>query len=482
MRKSFKVKDILNIRQFLTEKIASDRLVLCTITGKRGSSYRTTGARKIIALNGGSSGLLSGGCLEASIEKAARERFDELPFTMTFDMLSDDDRLLGYQTGCQGAIDVLFEAVPRNAVIDELIPFDPIHLVIVGCGADADAYVPLAESMGWKISLIDYRRDLVERFGGRALHAPLAKLAGLIPQSAKTAAVLMTHNYESDLEILNAMKNHRLGYLGCLGPAQRFEKLKLDLRKLHAAEVGAHLLGVTHAPAGILTHGRSPEEIALSVAAQIQQELAETPQRRDWTLILAAGAATRFGSAKALAEINGETFLHRVSEAARGFSGGRVMTVTGARREEIEPLVTTRHVFNAGYAQGVGSSLQRGLEAILDLDPQADGVVILPVDQPFVTAGHLQNLSRLGNQSGRCALTSSGAVAGPPAYVPKSCFHWIHRLSGDQGLKSVLPLNQIICVEDARALIDVDSVEQLDEIIFGSFQANAESPHTAKST
>ena len=73
------MKDLLNIREFISER-RNEELVLCTLVRKVGSSYRAVGAKKVISLSGGSIGLLSGGCLEASIEKTAREKFDEMPF------------------------------------------------------------------------------------------------------------------------------------------------------------------------------------------------------------------------------------------------------------------------------------------------------------------------------------------------------------------------------------------------------------------
>ena len=55
-------------------------LILCTLVEKKGSSYRTVGAQKLIELSGGSCGFLSGGCLENQIDKTARENFSQMPF------------------------------------------------------------------------------------------------------------------------------------------------------------------------------------------------------------------------------------------------------------------------------------------------------------------------------------------------------------------------------------------------------------------
>ncbi len=311
------MQDIVELRDFYHSYGKQKLLVLCTLVRKKGSSYRDVGAKKIVSLDGESRGLLSGGCLEASIEKMARERVADMPFIESFSTLSEEDRLMGYQTGCHGVIDILFEKMEPTTDLDLLIPFgfpikaggvgvtlkgahlghrefiekktldetiffEPwiqrIHLVIVGCGADADAYLPLSKSLGWSIQFLDHRRDLTQgRFPQENVEwAAIDQLASKIPQGSHIAVVLMTHNYEVDLEVMRGMKNHQIGYLGCLGPASRYERIKKDLKNMHQESVASSLDAVVHAPAGLFPHSRSPSEIALSVVAQIQGELVES--------------------------------------------------------------------------------------------------------------------------------------------------------------------------------------------------------------
>ena len=102
------MRDLVELRAFCELHQNDEGLVMCTLVRKSGSSYRSVGAKKLVASNGKNCGLLSGGCLEGSIEKAARERKHEMPFIESFSTLSDEDRLMGYQVGCQGVIDILF--------------------------------------------------------------------------------------------------------------------------------------------------------------------------------------------------------------------------------------------------------------------------------------------------------------------------------------------------------------------------------------
>lgn len=118
------MKDTVDIRHFW-QSAKSEPLVLCTLVKKTGSSYRHVGAKKIISLaTGASSGLMSGGCLEGDIEKSARGNADQLPFLKSFSTMSEEDRLMGYQTGCSGEIEVLFEKIPPTLdSIDLYVPF-----------------------------------------------------------------------------------------------------------------------------------------------------------------------------------------------------------------------------------------------------------------------------------------------------------------------------------------------------------------------
>lgn len=496
-----RMKDHNDIRNFIETRRSTESLVLCTLVRKSGSSYRAPGAKKVVSLSGGAIGFLSGGCLEASIEKTARDRFSELPFIASFSTLAEEDRLLGFQTGCQGVIEILFEnAGPGD--LDLLIPYgthprfnfvsvnlsaeslgkrlpceeihndadlffekwlEPVQLYIIGCGADADIYGPLANSMGWSVTFLDYRSSLMTegRFApNRAQTVPVSETGSHVPEGGRVAVVLMTHNFEADLEILRSMKNHRAGYLGCLGPAARFERLQTDLLSFHEEKLSPHLLSRAFAPAGIFTKGKSPEEIALSVVAQIQGELVEEAPGEVWTMVLAAGSSSRFGSPKALAKIEGETLVARAVKTAQEVSGENVLVVTGAY-DFADHLGEVDFARNPHWESGMGGSIAFGLKQILVRTSKLEMLTILPVDQPGVSAEHLLKLISSARAAKRCALTVSGEDSGPPAAIPNIFFNYALELHGDSGLKTLLRKDQIIYVENPEAFADMDSPQDL---------------------
>lgn len=306
------MRDIKDLSVFW-QAHAQEKLAMCTIISKKDFGYRAIGAKKIISIHGTSCGILSGGCLEGEINTTALENWNQMPFIKSFSTMAETDRFLGYQTGCPGVINILFEELPQNADPFLYLPFGnnirsegvaislptnedkrlkrtfstkskeeniffdpwvlPINLTIIGSGPDAPAFAELAEPMGWSIRFLDYRSTFTLPEKYLPLKTEISSLENITSQiqdQGKQAIVLMTHNYEADLEIFRQLTLKNPAYLGCLGPRRRYEQLKNDLLKIHGIEVNSDWEKTVHAPAGLFTSGRSPEEIALSIVSQIQ--------------------------------------------------------------------------------------------------------------------------------------------------------------------------------------------------------------------
>ncbi|MDE2348233.1 MAG: XdhC family protein [Gammaproteobacteria bacterium] len=90
----------------------SPPLVMATVLATAGSTYAKTGARVLIDPDGGASGILSGGCLEADLrERAARVLALDRPQRIAFDTRVSDDPVFGIGMGCEGAMDVWLEPI-----------------------------------------------------------------------------------------------------------------------------------------------------------------------------------------------------------------------------------------------------------------------------------------------------------------------------------------------------------------------------------
>lgn len=152
----------------------------------------------------------------------------------------------------------------------------PIPLVIFGAGHDAMPLVTFAKTLGWHVTVCDGRPSYAtsSRFPeADAVILCLPEAVGQIPLSADTLAVVMTHNYLTDLALLRALLSSPVRYLGLLGPKSRAEQLLADLREENVSWTDAQA-GRLHAPVGLDIGADTPESVALAMLAEMQATLA----------------------------------------------------------------------------------------------------------------------------------------------------------------------------------------------------------------
>lgn len=155
----------------------------------------------------------------------------------------------------------------------------PVSLTIFGGGDDAVPLVRLAKSIGWSVAVIDARprfatperfpeADVVECLHPEALRGGCA---GVV--SPESVVMLMTHNFAHDKVLLDAILPTGPRYVGVLGPRSRTKSL-LDELDYEEWEMGEGWLDRIHGPAGLDIGAETPEEIAVSILAEMQAVLA----------------------------------------------------------------------------------------------------------------------------------------------------------------------------------------------------------------
>ena len=153
----------------------------------------------------------------------------------------------------------------------------PISLNIIGAGNDALPLVEMASVLGWQITIIDGRQTHANK--QRFLKADkiiIGSPAEAITQLAideTTVFVLMTHNYNYDLKTLPFLLQSSTKYIGVLGPKKRLEKMLFNLEEVNH-HYTKNQLSVIYGPTGLDIGAEAPEEIALSVLAEIKAVLA----------------------------------------------------------------------------------------------------------------------------------------------------------------------------------------------------------------
>jgi xanthine/CO dehydrogenase XdhC/CoxF family maturation factor len=145
----------------------------------------------------------------------------------------------------------------------------PPAVFVFGAGDDAQPLAQLAWELDWHVTVADGRSQLarVERFPQAAAVKTLAE--ALTEPAARDAAVIMTHSYEQDREILRTLLGRELRYLGILGPRRRTEHL-VDAIAPELGLSAEECLARLHSPVGLDLGGHEPGAIALSIVAELQ--------------------------------------------------------------------------------------------------------------------------------------------------------------------------------------------------------------------
>ncbi|HEX2832325.1 MAG TPA: XdhC family protein [Thermoanaerobaculia bacterium] len=248
----------------------TERGVVVTVIRTEGSTYRRMGARAVIGQDGRAVGAISGGCLERDLAERIAPWLEEMtPRIVTYDSTRSSDIVFGLGLGCRGILDLLIEpfdarqppplasfrwngrepvrwttTLPNGETLVELIA-PQRALVVFGGGADVEPVLALAKQLGWQTDLVTTREAIeVDHYD---------------------AAVIMTHNFMRDVDVLRMLLASPIAYIGILGPKQRGSELLAEL-----AHPGDPRI---HNPIGLDLGGETPEEIALSIIAEIQAVL-----------------------------------------------------------------------------------------------------------------------------------------------------------------------------------------------------------------
>lgn len=297
---------------------SGNKAVLATVVALEGSSYRRPGVRMLIIDNGKMIGAVSGGCVEKEVQRQAESVFKSgIPKVMTYDGR--------YRLGCEGILYILIEPfIPSETFINtfwqtikdrkqlELISyftrnetsnrdlgtifkFDTtlairpyfkgikdseifrqqmtpcFKLLIIGSEHDAVQLCSYAALSGWEVTVIasPSEEKEIHDFPGAQEFLPQSSeefMSQIIDN--QTAVLLMTHSYVKDLKYLIKLHDVRPIYLGLLGPLVRREKLLNELMEYNL-DITDDFFDSIHGPAGINIGAETPQEIAVSIIAEI---------------------------------------------------------------------------------------------------------------------------------------------------------------------------------------------------------------------
>lgn len=186
-------------------------------------------------------------------------------------------------------------------------------------------------------------------------------------------------------------------------------------------------------------------------------------------IVLAAGKSSRMGTNKLLADVNGEPMIRR-TVAAVGQAVDHTIVVTGRDKEEIERAlegVSVSFVHNSDFAEGLSTSLKRGIEVA---PTETDAAIIALGDMPLVTPDTVRRLIAAYNPAEHrsiCVPVYKGE-RGNPVLWGRQNFEALAGLEGDKGARVLFRTHsdEIVEVEmlDESVLMDADTPEALEKI------------------
>ena len=227
---------------------------LATIVQAVGSTPQRAGAKMLVRADGSIAGTLGGGCIEEQVRQLALLAMeDRTTRTVPFDLTETESGLV-----CGGQLVVFIEPV---------LP-DP-GLVVLGAGHVGKAVADLAISCGFRVAVADDRAEYADPAripGAKTAVNPFSDPLRGLPVGPDTGVVIATRGHAHDLEAVTAVLRTPAGYIGLVG--SRRKKAVLAGALTDAGFAPEDIARVT-VPAGLPIGSVTPEEIAVSIMAQV---------------------------------------------------------------------------------------------------------------------------------------------------------------------------------------------------------------------
>jgi len=235
---------------------------LATIVGTRGSTPGRTTMRLLVRGDGTFLGTVGGGCLEAEVYDAALQTIaDEQPRSLRFRLTERDSPDSGLM--CGGEVTIFVEPITTPC------------LWIFGGGHVSKALCQVAVLAGFRTTVVDDREDYAspERFpeAHDTLALPYPEAVARMPIRQNSYAIVVTRGHQEDGLVLEELGRRadagdRLRFVGMIGSKT---KRALLWKHLRSAGISDEFLDSVRTPMGAYLGGKSHEEIAVSVAAEL---------------------------------------------------------------------------------------------------------------------------------------------------------------------------------------------------------------------
>lgn len=236
---------------------SGNRGALATIVHTNGSIPSFESSRMLVREDGSIAGTIGGGCVEAEVWAAAKEVMQaEAPRKMTFSLNNEAN----YDNGliCGGTLEIFVEPILPQPI-----------LYIFGGGHVSIALANAASTAGFGIGIIDDRESFAnsERFPmAQEIYTSFEEAFVKIKPTASTYMVIVTRGHKDDMHVLRWAVGTSPRYIGMIGSKRKVISV---YKALELEGIPMEKFSGVHAPVGLAIGALTPEEIAISIAAEL---------------------------------------------------------------------------------------------------------------------------------------------------------------------------------------------------------------------
>ncbi|MFC1654839.1 XdhC family protein [Myxococcota bacterium] len=228
--------------------------VLALVVRSIGSAPGKVGSKSIVLPDGGIQGTVGGGVVEARVIADSLRALEDGkgPRTIHYNLSE-----LGMS--CGGEMSVYLEPLEP-----------PKRVIIYGGGHVGAAIAPVLKSLGCRIAVVDERDEWAnpERFpdADEVINRPFAEQLTVQPPGPKDHVIIVTRGHEQDQLVLEGTIKRRPAYLGMIGSKKKAAEAQEKLKEKGIAD---DMIRTLRSPVGLDIGAVTPEEIAISVAAEL---------------------------------------------------------------------------------------------------------------------------------------------------------------------------------------------------------------------
>jgi xanthine dehydrogenase accessory factor len=233
------------------------RGVMATIVHTNGSIPSFESSRMLVKEDGTILGTIGGGCVEAEVWAAAKEVLKaEAPRKMVFNLNNE----ASYDNGliCGGTVEIFVEPILPQPI-----------LYIFGGGHVSMALAKATHSAGFAIGIIDDREQFanLERFPmASEVYTSWEEAFEKIKPNASSYLVIVTRGHRDDMRVLGWAVNTDARYIGMIGSKRKVISV---YQALEREGIPSEKFDHVHAPVGLEIGALTPDEIAISIAAEL---------------------------------------------------------------------------------------------------------------------------------------------------------------------------------------------------------------------